>query len=134
MVAAVCISVALVFNGLFRRWFSTKWESINPYKKVIQVLYLAMVIKRPVHRSAFSFTPGAKPPSRISLTKEVHGGKFSSEEVEDVKTFLRLLVILLCVLVALIVYSGVSKHYSFRVIVGYIIIIAGHPGHAYADI
>ena len=109
MIAAACISTALVLNALFRHWFDERRERINPYKKVIQVLYLAMVIKRPVHRSAFSFT-GAKPPSRLSLTKQVHGGKFSSEEVEDVKTFLRLLVILLCVLLVLFVYSGVSSY------------------------
>ena len=107
MVACVCISLALVLNGIFHRWYDATRERVNPYKKVLQVLYLAVVIKRPVHRSAFSFT-GAEPPSRISLTKEVHGGKFTSAEVEDVKTFLRLLGVLLCMLFALITYAGVS--------------------------
>ncbi len=115
MVATACISLALVLNGCFKYLFNAPRERINPYKKVLQVLYLAMVIKRPVHRSAFSFTPGAKPPSRISLTKEVHGGKFSSEEVEDVKTFLRLLGILLSILIALIVFSGVSTLHTEQI-------------------
>ena len=69
---------------------------------------MALVIKRPVHRSAFSFS-GARPPSRLNLTKKVHGGEFTSEEVEDVKTFLRLLVVLLFVLSSLVLYTGVRR-------------------------
>ena len=83
-------------------------ERANPYKKVLQVLYLMAVIKRPVHRSAFSFN-GAQPPSRINLTKKVHGGKFTNEEVEDVKTFLRLLLVLAFIFILLTVYTGVSN-------------------------
>lgn len=107
MIAVVCISLALTLNGCFKNQFVVDKERVNPYKKVVQVLYLALVIKRPVHRSAFSFS-GANPPSRINLTKTVHGGRFTSEEVEDVKTFLRLLGVVLFVFSSLIVYAGVS--------------------------
>lgn len=107
MFAVLCITLALCLNGCFRNQFMADNERVNPYKKVVQVLYLAVVIKRPVYRSAFSFS-GAKPPSRLNLTKTVHGGHFTSEEVEDVKTFLRLLGVLLFVFICLILYSGVS--------------------------
>lgn len=108
MTSVFCITLILILNGCFKSLFVMDNERINPYKKVIQVLYLALVIKRPVYRSAFSFT-GATPPSRLNLTKKVHGGKFSNEEVEDVKTFLRLLLVLVFILCFLIVYTGVSK-------------------------
>ena len=107
MFAVLCITVALSMNGYFRKSFIVDKERVNPYKKVAQVLYLAVMIKRPVHRSAFSFS-GAKPPSRLNLAKTVHGGRFSSEEVEDVKTFLRLLGVLLFIFIFLMVYDGVS--------------------------
>lgn len=108
MISVCCITLALCLNGIFKSWFKHDKERMNPFKKVIQVLYLALVIKRPVHRSAFSFT-GALPPSRLNLTKTIHGGKFTNEEVEDVKTFLRLLVVLALILLSLIVYTGVSN-------------------------
>ena len=107
MIPVLCISLSLVLNGCFRNWFDRNRERKNPYWKVIRVLFLAMVIKRPIHRSAFSFS-GASPPSRINLTKKVHGGKFSNEEVEDVKTFLRLLLVALSVLSSLVLFMGVS--------------------------
>lgn len=99
MIAVFCITLALCLNACFRRQIVVHAVS-PPYKKLVQVLYLALVIKRPVHRSAFSFS-GAKQPSRINLAKRVHGGKYTSEEVEDVKTFLRFLVVLAFILCCL---------------------------------
>ena len=112
MISVFCISLALCIYGLTRRDFVPNSERVNPYRKVFRVLYLALVIKRPVHRSAFSFT-GAQPPSRLNLTKRVHGGKFTSEEVEDVKTFVRLLGVVGFILLGLILYSGVSLFFFF---------------------
>ena len=44
-------------------------------------------------RSAFTFCEEVAP-SRIDFGKDQYGGPFSTEEVEDVKTFLRLLLLL----------------------------------------
>ena len=108
--AVLCVSLALILNGCCQRHFTPDKERPNPYKKVLQVLHLAIVIKRPIHRSAFSFS-GARPPSRIDLTKRVHGGKFNSEEVEDVKTFLRVLLVLVSIFGFIAVHGEVSSHF-----------------------
>ena len=107
MTAVICISLALTLNACFKNYFKMNRERINPYKKVIEVLYSAAIVKRPRNRSAFSYA-GALPPSRMNLTKVVHGGKFSNEDVEDVKAFVRLLLVLPFILFAQVVYTGVS--------------------------
>ena len=51
--------------------------------------------KVPEHRSAFTYWEEDIPP-RIDLGKNKYGGPFTNEEVEDTKTFLRILPLLLC--------------------------------------
>ena len=65
----------------------------NPFRKVYKVLNFAWKHKYPVNRSAFTYCE-ENTPSRIDLGKEQYGGPFSTEEVEDVKSFLRLLLLL----------------------------------------
>ena len=73
------------------------------------MLRYAAAAKRPAERSAFSYDDRPEP-SRIDLAKETHYGIFRDEKVEDVKTFLRILVFIallfgyLCVL-SLVSYS-----------------------------
>ena len=106
-IAALCITLALSINTIFRDWLFIDRERQNPLKIVVKVLYNALTTRRPRVRSAFSHD-GREPPPRIDLAKMRHGGKFSNEQVEDVKTFLRLLVILAVVAGSLLLYSGVS--------------------------
>ena len=49
--------------------------------------------KYPIKRSAFTFWENDIP-SRIDLGKEKYGGPFTYEEVEDVKTMFRLLLLM----------------------------------------
>ena len=51
--------------------------------------------KVPEHRSAFTYWE-EDIPRRIDLGKNKYGGPFTNEEVEDTKTFLRILPLLLC--------------------------------------
>ena len=66
----------------------------NPYKISFKVLkfYLKTSRTRRQHRSAFTYW--GEEPSRMDLAKERYGGCFSHEEVENVKTFLRIAVVL----------------------------------------
>ena len=48
----------------------------------------------------------------MDLTKEVHGGQFDSEEVENAKTVGRILMVLLSVSGVLIAYRGVSVKFG----------------------
>ena len=58
----------------------------NPIKLIWRVLVYAWKHKKPMRRSAFTY--GESPPSRLDLGKERYGGPFTTEQVEDVRTFL----------------------------------------------
>ena len=65
----------------------------NPFKSMWKVLSFAYKHKYPVNRSAFTYCE-EQTPSRLDLGKKQYGGPFTMEDVEDVKTFLRLLLVL----------------------------------------
>ena len=62
----------------------------NPFKLMYQVVNYAIKHKFPRLRSAFTYCEDAIP-SRIDLGKSKYGGPFTTEQVEDVKTFFRAL-------------------------------------------
>ena len=64
----------------------------NPLKLIYKVLRYAVKTKHLRQRSAFTYWEDELP-SRIDFGKSKYGGPFTTEQVEDVKTFLRLLVI-----------------------------------------
>ena len=65
---------------------------INPVKHIFKVLNYARHHSQPVFRSAFTY---GEVPSRLDLAKNRYGGPFTTEEVEDVKTFGRILLVLI---------------------------------------
>ena len=65
----------------------------NPVKLIWRVMRYAWKHKQPVRRSAFTY--GEPPPSRLDLGKERYGGPFTTEEVEDVKSFWYIYAIIL---------------------------------------
>ena len=68
---------------------------LNPFKNIYKVLKYSWYHKVPQHRSAFTYWE-EDIPRRIDLGKNKYGGPFTNEEVEDTKTFLRILPLLLC--------------------------------------
>ena len=66
----------------------------NSAKTIVAVLKYTWKHKYPVNRSAFTFWENDYP-SRIDLDKHKYGGPFTNEQVEDVKTFLRLVVLII---------------------------------------
>ena len=68
---------------------------LNPFKNIYKVLKYSWNHKVPQHRSAFTYWE-EDIPHRIDLGKNKYGGPFTNEEVEDTKTFLRILPLLLC--------------------------------------
>ena len=88
------LSVLLIFTCWKRHWFYTEPVRNNPYKMVIKVLHFAWKHKYPLQRSAFTYSDDEEP-SRIDFGKGRYGGPFKTEQVEDVKTFLRILIVLL---------------------------------------
>ena len=83
---------SLVLHEAKRNMYIAK-TGINPFKQMWKVLKFGLQNKHPLNRSAFTFCEDTTP-SRLDLGKHQYGGPFTTEEVEDVKTFLRLLLLL----------------------------------------
>ena len=75
--------------------------SQNPLKSIYSVLKYAATHKHPARRSALTYWE-EDILSRIDLGKSKYGGPFTTEQVEDVKTFFRLL--LMSVAISFFVY------------------------------
>ena len=92
VVICVQLSVALSMDLLLSRWLVQEPVTPNPFKLVFKVLKYAKNFKQPRHRSAFTYCEDELP-SRIDFGKSKYGGPFTTEQVEDVKTFLRILTV-----------------------------------------
>ena len=98
-VAVLFLSLAsfpflFVFSCSKWRWFYTEPGRHNPYRNVLKVLNFVRKHKYPLYRSAFTYCYDERP-SRIDFAKSRYGGPFTTEQVEDVKTFFRILMLLL---------------------------------------
>jgi peptide/histidine transporter 3/4 len=65
----------------------------NSFKTVYKIIKYAVRNKYPRQRSAFTYCEDELP-SRIDFGKRKYGGPFTTEQVEDVKTFLRVLPVI----------------------------------------
>ena len=90
----VLLAVLLLLNCCTRKLFYTDKVKYNPYKMVFKVLNFARNNKRPLGRSSFYYHDDTEP-TRIDYAKERYGGPFTTSDVEDVKTFTRVLLVLL---------------------------------------
>ena len=88
------ITFLLLYLKKFKNYLNIEPVGINPVKQIIDVLKYAYHHKYPVRRSALSYYRNTYP-SRLDFGKVQYGGPFTNEEVEDTKTVLRLLVLLL---------------------------------------
>ena len=91
------ISVSLITLLIVSRWkrhlFYNEPGFQNPYKTVFKVIKFAKEHNHPLRRSAFSYSDNYVP-SRLDFAKQRYGGPFTTEEVENVKTFLRIVIVL----------------------------------------
>ena len=93
LISAICVGIVSVTIFLFSpKWLIIEPKSPQSLKTIYQVLKFAVKHKAPLNRSAFTYWE-EKIPSRIDLGKSKYGGPFTTEQVEDVKTILRLLAI-----------------------------------------
>ena len=92
LIVVAVSSVALCLDFLCRNWLVIEPVSQNPLKSIYSVLKYAATHKHPARRSALTYWE-EDIPSRIDLGKSKYGGPFTTEQVEDVKTFFRLLVV-----------------------------------------
>ena len=90
------IMASLSFIVLLRckKHLSIEPAGNNPFATVYQVLKYSWKHKVPERRSAFTYWE-EDIPRRIDLGKNKYGGPFTTEEVEDTKSFFRILLLLL---------------------------------------
>ena len=92
--ALTCSVIALILTCRYRHHlFTEPVGHTNPVKQIVKVLTFIRIHKQPVRRSAFTY--GELPPSRLDLAKERYGGPFTTVQVEDVKSFGRILLLML---------------------------------------
>ena len=93
--SAVFFMVALIFTCFKHRWFNSHIVRYqNPCKLIFKVLSFARKNKVPLYRSAFTFSDDERP-SRLDFAKERFGGPFTTEQVEDTKSFFKVIAVLL---------------------------------------
>ena len=98
------LAIALSSIFLCQHWLNKTPQITNPIKHIAKVLNYARKNKYPRNRSALTYWE-QDVPLRLDLGKDKYGGPFSEEEVENVKTTLRLIpVILICAMIGIVVH------------------------------
>ena len=90
----VTVCFILIVVCLRKCQFNVEAQRHNPYKMIYKVLVYTRKHSYPLQRSAFTYSDD-EVPSRLDYAKERFGGPFTTEQVEDVKTFFNILLVLL---------------------------------------
>ncbi len=90
-VACMSLSCCILF------FFGSKWLTVEPnspqaLRIIYQVLRFAWKHKTPLNRSALTYWE-ENIPSRMDLGKSRYGGPFTTEQVENVKTFFKIVIL-----------------------------------------
>ena len=89
----ICASVNFIsFHLISPKWLIKEPKSPQSLKNIYRVLKFAAKHKSPLNRSALTYWE-EDIPSRLDLGKSRYGGPFTTEQVEDVKTFFRILAV-----------------------------------------
>ena len=94
-IASLFMALAILSNHIYHGVLYKEPLIMNPAKQIASILNFARKNKYPRNRSALTYWE-ERGPSRIDLGKDKYGGPFTEEEVEDVKTVLRMLPLLFC--------------------------------------
>ena len=113
LISALCLGILLISNFLLSpKWLIIEPKSPQSLKTIYRVLNFAAKHKAPLNRSALTYWE-EDIPSRIDLGKSKYGGPFTTEQVEDVKTIVRLLVVSsLLFIVSLSLIFGIDEPLS----------------------
>ena len=87
------VTIALVLKLIFNHHLIKEPTTQNPFKLIYKVIKYAIKNKYPRLRSAFTYCEDTIP-SRIDFGKSKYGGPFTTEQVEDVKTLLRTIILI----------------------------------------
>ena len=117
MLTLMTFSILLHFYA--NKWFFKARQRSNPLRIITSILFFAATVKRhaPRYRRSFRYGEGRLP--RIELAKLEYDGKYSSEEVEDVKTFVRVLFIIFSLGFTFTSYAAVSEGHTASNVIKY---------------
>ena len=94
VVSVVTVSTLPCMHFIFKKQLVIEPKAaVNPVKLIFGVLKYTWNHKLPARRSAFTY--GEAPPSRIDQAKQRYGGPYTTEEVENVKSFWQVLFIVI---------------------------------------
>ena len=102
LLISINLTAVATSNFLFNHILIKEPVTQNPFKLVYKVIKYAIKNSHPKRRSAFTYCEDHLPP-RIDFGKSKYGGPFTIEQVEDVKTFMQILVafFIVCALIGL---------------------------------
>jgi peptide/histidine transporter 3/4 len=109
------VSLALCLDSCFSHWLVKEPVRRNPFKIFLGILCYAVRNKYPCQRSAFTYWED-KPYTRIYLAKDKYGGPFTTEQVEDVKIVLRIIVLLAIACFGLGFCLTLTNNYDIKVL------------------
>lgn len=93
LLPTLLVSLALLLDSYLRHHLIVEPQSKNPFKLVSGVLKYVAKHRRPANPSAYVYTL-KNIPNRFDFAKTHYGGPYTTEQVEDVKTFLRILLLM----------------------------------------
>jgi len=95
------LSYVLCSDFLFNEMLTKEPAMKNALRQIFGVLKFSATKNHPLLLSSYAYWNKNSLSSRINLAKVMHGGPFSNEEVEDVKTFFRIIIIFIFPAIAL---------------------------------
>ena len=110
MLAVSVTTIGILLHICCSGWYFKGRERENPIKLVLKVLIFAAFVRRQLPRYKRAFRYGETPKPRIELAKKNYDGIFTSEEVEDVKTFCRIVLVIFSLSGYLASFSAVSPN------------------------
>ena len=117
LVPVLLLSVGLILDFCFKTKLVKEPVTVNPVSLIFKVLKYAAKHKHPVQRSAFTYCENERP-TRLDYGKSKYGGPFTTEQVEDVKTFWRIVAVILIITLFSIPLSANIKSASATAIFG----------------
>ena len=87
------LSYVVCSDFLFNKTLTKEPVMKNALKQIFGVLKFSAANNHPQHLSSYAYWNKNGLSSRIDLAKVMYGGPYSNEEVEDVKTFFRIIII-----------------------------------------
>ena len=111
-IGLVCLTTALLLDALFKDWFVLEpccSKQGNPLRQIVRVLmYVVNMPSQQYVPSSVRHEIDFSNCRRLDLAKKRYGGKYETEQVEDVRTFFNVLLVLVAVGLLILPHSGVS--------------------------